>query len=119
MNHTLHRLFLGVTPLFALHLFACAHAPPHGGTGSMNMGFEEAPRGLPEGWHVGTLGGFEVARDASMSRTGGNSVRIASTPGGRYGALSRRIDAAPLVGKRVRLHGWVMTKAVTGWARRS
>ncbi len=108
---------LGVAQLFALQLIACAHTPPRAiASASMNLGFEEAQRGLPAGWSAGPLGGFQVAPDGEIVHNGVRSVRIASTPNGRYGSLSQRIDAGPLVGKRVRLHGWVRTKDVMGWA---
>lgn len=109
----------------AIHLLACALAPPSYcvpasahpfATESMNLGFENAERVLPTGWSAGPLGGYEVAPDTAVVRTGGRSMRITSTPDGHYGSLWRRIAAAPLVGKHVRLRGWVRTKAVTGWA---
>lgn len=108
---------LGATQLLAIQLIACAHTPPRVlAAASMNLGFEETQRGLPAGWTAGPLGGFHVAPDSETVHTGVRSLRITSTPDGRYGSLSRRIAAGPLVGKRVRLHGWVRTQAVKGWA---
>lgn len=97
-------------------LLACAHAPPVPTVADapMNLGFEAAEGALPTGWSLGQ-GGFPVSTDTSTVRTGRHSVRITATPDGRYGSLHRRIDAAPLVGKQVRLHAWVKTEKVTGW----
>ncbi|MBK8229577.1 MAG: erythromycin esterase family protein [Candidatus Eisenbacteria bacterium] len=103
--------------LASLLLLACAEART--GVASdeaMNLGFEEMTRGLPSGWARGERGTFEVVVDSTIARTGRHSIRITSDPEGYYGSLSRRIDAGPLVGKRVRLHGWARAEAVTGWA---
>lgn len=102
----------------AFLLVACAHSPQGGpqGEDDLNLGFEEGSDGLPAGWSAGPAeDGFEVTTDAATVRTGRRSVRITATPEGRYGSLSRRIDAAPLVGKQVRVHGWVKTEGATGW----
>ncbi|MCC6242962.1 MAG: erythromycin esterase family protein [Gemmatimonadaceae bacterium] len=103
--------------LLTLQLVACAHTPSRVvPAASMNLGFEEAQGRLPAGWNAGPLGGFHVAADSETVHTGVRSVRITSSPDGRYGSLVKRIDAGPLVGKRVRLHGWVKTQGVMGWA---
>lgn len=102
--------------VLALLLVSCAHVSSRPMTpATMNLGFEDGDA-LPTGWNTGALGGFDVSADTAVMRGGRRSVRITSTTKGRYGSLLRTVDAGPLVGKRVRLHGWVRTKGVTGWA---
>lgn len=111
------RPLLGATLLLLLHLAPAADSSPRTfANPSLNLGFEVAGPGLPAGWSANRAGGFDVATDTSAARTGSRSVRITSVAGGRFGSLSRRMRAAPLVGRRVRLHGWVRTTGVTGWA---
>lgn len=101
----------------SLLLLSSSAAPPSvGAEETMNLGFETITRGLPTGWALREPGTFEVAVDSTIARTGKRSVRITSNRQGHYGALCRRIDAAPLIGKRVRLHAWSRAAEVTGWA---
>lgn len=102
--------------VLALALTDCAHVSRLSDAASMNLGFESSHGALPEGWTRGALGGFDVAHDSTVAHTGLRSVRITPVAGAQYGSLWRRVDAGPLVGKRVRLHGWVKTNTVAGWA---
>lgn len=110
------RLWWGLVVL----LVDCVHAPATNFTSAdeMNFGFESTARGLPLGWSRGERGVFAVELDSAVVHGGTQSVRITASPDGRlgFGSLARRIDVTPFVGKRVRLHGWVRTQGVTGWA---
>lgn len=85
----------------------------------LNLDFEKVEAGQPVGWASGIgLGGAkgEGASDATVVHGGAASYRLV-TGTSDFGSSVVTIDAAELVGKRVRLRGWVKTDAVdSGWA---
>lgn len=109
-------------------LAACLHTPSTTaspvhptslsvGDPTLNLGFEQPGAGLPAGWVGGpAVDGYTITTATDEVHAGTRSLRIDATPNGRFGAVSRRIDAAPLAGKQVVVHAWVKTEGVTGWA---
>lgn len=90
-----------------------------------NLDFEDGVVGeVPTGWHtpqVNDMSGYTVELVDQAAKTGKRSVMIARVgepssdadgppPGGGFGNVMQRIDAAPYRGKRVRFGGWVRTK---------
>jgi erythromycin esterase len=89
----------------------------------LNLGFEEVDGGRPAGWTASRADLDAVVVDAG-AHGGARALRItappatiaAASPGLVYGAVGHTIDAAPLVGKWVRVHAWVKPTGVTGRA---
>src|SRR3569833_621823 len=92
-----------------------APVDPYGA--KLNLGFEDLVDGYPALWASGVGGGnsgivgYEVGLD-HVAHGGATSLRFHAAGDGKFASSAVSTDAAPLRGKRVRLHGWVKTDGV-------
>lgn len=72
---------------------------------AMNLGFEELDKdGRPAGWTA------DAAAQPSTTAHGGARSLLLTAPG----SARVSVDGSSLIGKRVRVHGWIKTEGVTG-----
>lgn len=76
----------------------------------------------PTGWFLAGSdpGSYEIERDATVTREGKASGRLASTKASTYprgfGTMMQMSDPGEFRGKRVRLSAWVKSREVKQWA---
>jgi C-terminal processing protease CtpA/Prc len=107
--------FSWFAPLMALEMIATSATVPSRLPESPNLDFEQGPTGrLPVGWSArgALLRGFRVVVTEERPHGGHVCVEIrrdSVTFGslGDRGAISRKIDATPYRGHRIRLAGWL------------
>ncbi|MDF1502942.1 erythromycin esterase family protein [Roseisolibacter sp. H3M3-2] len=114
---------LRATGALLLLLAACRDAAAPDEQTSPGATTPRARVGVPDGWALwgGSTTEYQAGLDSGGARSGDWSATIRSmdaSPGAAFLALAQQLDAAPWLGRRVRLRGWVRTNAMDGGGAR-
>ncbi len=92
--------------------------PPDDPYAALNLGFEQVEARKPRGWSDGIgaadtqAGTQERVLVDDVVHGGARAFRFTVTDKETFASSATTIDAAPLRGKRLRLHGWIRTEKV-------
>jgi len=92
-------------------LAGCSESPTEPDD-TLNLGFEDATDGRPDGWGYFGGSGYTISSDEEVVHGGERSLRLQYVGNDNFGTARRTVPVEAARGKTVRYSGWIRTAEV-------